>query len=202
MKDTRKRITFDQATTILYKKWKVALPLVVDEILTYTTASVGAAIQPVGSELRGICYSSEDIKTTQVACLYFDRMSDGWEESWGSIDGVWRERCHRWTRIIRTSWSAHVFYGSCVPPVLVARVLDGYWKSKQNLLSSTRDALSWRWIHQRWWFSNLQMATSIIDIWVPEDQYSVPWSEAHHTQILRWRDSWKHRPCTKITGQK
>lgn len=77
MKDTRKRITFDQATTILYKKWKVALPLVVDEILTYTTASVGAAIQPVGSELRGICYSSEDIKTTQVACLYFDRMSDG-----------------------------------------------------------------------------------------------------------------------------
>ena len=74
MKDTRKRITPDQATTILYEKWKVALPLLVDDILAYTTTSVGAAIKPVGSELRSICCSS-DVKTTKVTCLYFDRTS-------------------------------------------------------------------------------------------------------------------------------
>jgi hypothetical protein len=51
MKDTQKCITPNQATTILYKKWKVALPLLVDDILAYTTTSVGAAIKPVGSEL-------------------------------------------------------------------------------------------------------------------------------------------------------
>ena len=71
-----KHITPDQATTILYEKWKAALPLLVDEILAYTTSSVGAAIQPVASELQGICspvsYSS-DLKTTKVTCLYFDR---------------------------------------------------------------------------------------------------------------------------------
>lgn len=74
MKDTRKRITPDQATTILYEKWKVALPLLVDDILAYTTTSVGAASKPVGSELRSICCSS-DVKTTKVTCLYFDRTS-------------------------------------------------------------------------------------------------------------------------------
>jgi hypothetical protein len=68
----KKRVTPDQATTILYEKWKATLPLLVDEILAYTTASVGAAIQPVGEELQGLCCSL-DVKTTKVTCLYFDR---------------------------------------------------------------------------------------------------------------------------------
>jgi len=53
MKDTQKRITPDQATTILYEKWKVALPLLVDEILVYVTSSVRATIQPEGCNIPG-----------------------------------------------------------------------------------------------------------------------------------------------------
>ena len=78
----KKRITPDQATLVLYKKWKDLLPLLVDDILAYTAASVGAAIQTVGPELKGLCYSpsscpkSSDLKATNVTCLYFDRKSD------------------------------------------------------------------------------------------------------------------------------
>jgi hypothetical protein len=74
-KETRRRITPDQATTNLYEKWKASLPLLVDDLLAYMTASVGAAIQPVGSELEGRCCSL-DVKTTKVTCLYFDRTSN------------------------------------------------------------------------------------------------------------------------------
>jgi len=70
----KKRITPDQATTILYEKWKATLPLLVDELLAYTVASVGAAIQPVDLDLEGVCCSL-DVKTTRVTCLYYDRMS-------------------------------------------------------------------------------------------------------------------------------
>lgn len=73
-KGTRRRITPDQATTNLYEKWKASLPLLVDDLLAFMTASVGVAIQPVGSELEGRCCSS-DVKTTKVNCLYFDRTS-------------------------------------------------------------------------------------------------------------------------------
>jgi len=70
-KGTRRRITPDQATTNLYEKWKASLPLLVDDLLAYMTGSVGAAIQPIGSELEGRCCSL-DVKTTKVDCLYFD----------------------------------------------------------------------------------------------------------------------------------
>jgi hypothetical protein len=78
----KKRITPDQATFILYDKWKALLPLLLDDILAYTTTSVGVAIQTVGSELRGLCRSpstcskSLDLKATKVTCLYFDRKLD------------------------------------------------------------------------------------------------------------------------------
>ena len=74
-KETQRCITPDQATTNLYEKWKASLPLLVDDLLAYMTASVGAAIQPIGSELEGHCCSL-DIKTTKVTCLYFDCMSN------------------------------------------------------------------------------------------------------------------------------
>ena len=70
----KKRITPDQATTILYEKWKATLPLLVDELLAYTTASIGATIQPIGLDLEGVCCSL-DVKITRVTCLYYDHMS-------------------------------------------------------------------------------------------------------------------------------
>lgn len=74
----KKRITPDQATTILYEKWKALLPLLVDDILAYTSASIGIATQTVGSEIKGLCRTSScsglsDLKVTKVTCLYFDR---------------------------------------------------------------------------------------------------------------------------------
>src|SRR6266567_1510956 len=69
-KEPQKRVTPDQATTVLYEKWKESLPLLVDELLSYQSASVGAAIQPVGSELQGRC-CLVDVKTSKVTVLYF-----------------------------------------------------------------------------------------------------------------------------------
>ena len=60
MKETRKRITPESR--------RPQFP---------TTSSIGAATQPVGPEPQGICCSpifcSSNLKTTKVACLYFDR---------------------------------------------------------------------------------------------------------------------------------
>jgi hypothetical protein len=75
MKEPWKWVTPDQATTVLYEKWKESLPLLVDELLGYQRASVGAAIQPVGSELQGHC-CLVDVKTSKVTVLYFDRISN------------------------------------------------------------------------------------------------------------------------------
>jgi len=77
----KKRITPDQATFALHEKWKALLPLLVDDILAYTTASVSAPIQIVGNELKGLCYSPSscsklsDLKVTKVTCLFFDHRS-------------------------------------------------------------------------------------------------------------------------------
>jgi len=74
----RRHITSDQVTIILYDKWKALLLLLLDDLLAYTTASVGAAVQTVGSKLQGPCHSpstcskSLDLKATKVTCLYFD----------------------------------------------------------------------------------------------------------------------------------
>jgi len=78
----KKRVTPNQATFVLYEKWKALLPQLVDDVLIYTTASVGTAIRTVGPELKGVCSSpslcskSSDMKATKVTCLYFDRKSD------------------------------------------------------------------------------------------------------------------------------
>jgi hypothetical protein len=77
----KKSITPDQATFVLHENWKALLPLLVDDILAYTTASVGALIQTVGPELKGFCYSPSlcsklsDLNVTKVTCLYFDHGS-------------------------------------------------------------------------------------------------------------------------------
>ena len=84
-KETRRRITPDQAATNLYEKWKASLPLLVDDLLAYMTASVGGALQPVASELEGRCCSL-DIKTTKVTCLYFDRKSNQFLRATGNLD--------------------------------------------------------------------------------------------------------------------
>ncbi|KIM38191.1 hypothetical protein M413DRAFT_30325 [Hebeloma cylindrosporum] len=73
----KKRVTPDQATTILYEKWRALLPLLVDDILAYTSSSIGIAIQTVGSEIKGLCRTPSrpglaDLKVTKVICLYFD----------------------------------------------------------------------------------------------------------------------------------
>jgi len=78
----KRRITPNQAATILHEKWNALLPLLVDDILVYSTTSVGTPIQTVGSELKGLCSSpsscsnSSDLKATKVTCLYFDRKLD------------------------------------------------------------------------------------------------------------------------------
>jgi hypothetical protein len=73
----KKRITPDQATLILYEKWKTALPSLVDDLLVYTTVSSGIPLQPAASELTLLCPTPtscpSDEKSTNVTCLYFDR---------------------------------------------------------------------------------------------------------------------------------
>ena len=88
--NTRPQRLGKPATTTNERKRNVPLPIkqpslstrsgrVLNDIVAYTTASVGTAIQPVGSELKGLCYSpfscskSADLKATKVTCPYFER---------------------------------------------------------------------------------------------------------------------------------
>jgi hypothetical protein len=76
----KKRITPNQATFNLYEKWKTTLPCLVDDLLAYTTTSVGAPICTAASELSIHCLTPmsclSDMKLTSVTCLYYDRTSN------------------------------------------------------------------------------------------------------------------------------
>jgi hypothetical protein len=70
---THRRIVPNEAGIRLYNKWIELLPHLVDPFLAYITLSTGSPIAPVNalhSECIKMCLKS----STQILCLYFDRM--------------------------------------------------------------------------------------------------------------------------------
>ncbi|PPQ96642.1 hypothetical protein CVT26_010666, partial [Gymnopilus dilepis] len=70
-----RRVIPDQSEHNLYSSWNSLLPTLVDDILSYTSATVGLPGRVVGSSLSSDCrVAAQDCKTksTQVLCLYLN----------------------------------------------------------------------------------------------------------------------------------
>jgi hypothetical protein len=71
---TRRRIVPNAAGIRLYAKWTELLPHLVDPFLAYIASSTGSRIVPVGNDLHSECGQMCVKSSTQILCLYFDRM--------------------------------------------------------------------------------------------------------------------------------
>lgn len=68
-----KRLTPNQATQNLYDSWRLLLPTLVDDLLAYTSDSVGSVVKHVEGELHGECTTGCISKVSKITCLYYDR---------------------------------------------------------------------------------------------------------------------------------
>jgi hypothetical protein len=57
----------------LHERWMSLLPTLVDPFLAYITSSRGSPVNPV-SDLNSKCLGTCEKKTTNILCLYLDRM--------------------------------------------------------------------------------------------------------------------------------